>query len=233
MKNMRLAAATLVASSVIGGMALSGTALAEQPRGRAGNQNKQTQQTRKPVIKKTIRSLPNGYRVIHFGGVEYYLSNGSYYRRTHRDGDWIFVIQAPPVGFRTVLLPAGSIRLIFRDRVYHRHGSIYYLESSDDNGAVEYVIASPPIGVEIQSIPDEYDIITTESGPVFVSSGVYYKPTGYEVCESPEKILLDSLPDGCETIVVGNTTYYLHDKVYYLPFNDGSGIRYRVVDSPE
>ena len=86
-------------------------------------------------------SLPNGYRTEVIGGVDYYHSNGVYYRRNNRPGEYV-VVDAPgnrhlqrqerivtelPRGYRTVRRSGTT---------YYYHGNTYYQRKG--NG---YVIA--------------------------------------------------------------------------------------------
>ncbi len=63
-------------------------------------------------------------------------------------------------------------------------------------------------------------------------NGIFYRPydQGYRVVSAPIGAIVNTLPHGRVSVVIGGRNYYMYNNIYYLW--DGSRRGYRVVDVP-
>ena len=125
--------------------------------------------SRGPRIGFRVNVLPRRHTRIRVGGVYFYYSSGTYYRRY---GSYYHVVMAP-YGARVRYLPVGyqiiwvrGSRLFYYDGVFYRYDPYY--------GG--YVVIDAPYGVEVEYLPEDYDEVWYGGEMFYYSRGVHYRP---------------------------------------------------------
>ena len=74
-------------------------------------------------------------------------------------------------------------------------------------------------------------IVSINSTPYYYDSGVYYTQSsgGYTVVNAPTNIVVNTLPDGVETIQLNDSTYYYFGGAFYVKENG----KYKVIVAPD
>ncbi len=123
---------------------------------------------RGPRIGFSINVLPRRYSRHRVGGINFYYSSGSYYRRY---GNSYRVVLAP-FGARVRYLPVGyEIMYVRGRRVYYYDGVFYRYSSS-----YGYEVIEAPYGVEVEYLPEDYEEVWYEDEMYYHSRGVHYRP---------------------------------------------------------
>ena len=68
-------------------------------------------------------------------------------------------------------MPYGYYPFYWGDEQYFYSGGLYY--QNDDN---QYTVVEPPLGAEINSVPDDAQPITIDGQQYYELNGVYYQP---------------------------------------------------------
>jgi hypothetical protein len=61
----------------------------------------------------------------------------------------------------------------------------------------------------------------------------WYWPVGAVAAGVVIGSIVSALPPNCQNVVVDGTTYYYCNGTYYLPYYEGSVLKYRVVNPPQ
>ena len=86
-------------------------------------------------------------------------------------------------------------------------------------------------GMTIGVLPPAYVQVAVGPTGYYYYNGVYFQPTSegsYSVVTPPVGVIVPQLPDGAETVVVGDTTYYYGGGAFYLQQPNG----FSVVQAP-
>ncbi|OUR94552.1 hypothetical protein A9Q87_02650 [Flavobacteriales bacterium 34_180_T64] len=130
---------------------------------------------RYPRHRHVLRYLPVHHTTIVFRGLPYYYHSGIYY--TTYGNEYIVVV--PPRGFRIAVLPAGHVRIVIGPSVYFYYSGVYYIDSSVNSLVVEnedrYEVTSPPIGAELDKIPEEAGEVVIDGIRYYEQNDVLYK----------------------------------------------------------
>lgn len=89
---------------------------------------------------------------------------------------------APPAGAVTSSLPAGHLAVDMPQGRYFFHAGIWYRPAGE-----RYVVAAPPEGWLVRSLPEERRTVWSQGVPYAVVGGVYYvgTPGGWQVVAPP------------------------------------------------
>ncbi len=125
-----------------------------------------------PTIKATY-SLPKSHTVVKRNGINFYISNGKYYRRDANR----YIAVAPPIGLRVSVLPVGFVMLTqFATALYYYDG-VYYEKSGS-----AYQVVEAPDEVIVTSLPEETELVTIDDKTYYIYGGnvysVVYTPDG-------------------------------------------------------
>ncbi len=82
-----------------------------------------------------VKTLPRGYRTVHFGGTPYYVHEGRYYRQQAHG----YALVRPPVGALVVSLPLGNARVTIGSQFFYRFDDVYYRQVRGG-----YRVVAPP-----------------------------------------------------------------------------------------
>lgn len=124
---------------------------------------------RGPRIGIRINVLPRRHSRIRVGGIYYFYSNGSFYRRY---GGYYRVVHAPygawvsylPVGHQVIWV--NGRRVFYCDGVFYRYDPWWNV----------YRVIAPPYGVEVEYLPDDYEEVWYRGELFYHSRGVHYRP---------------------------------------------------------
>ena len=87
-----------------------------------------------------------------------------------------------------------------------------------------------PIGFIAAKLARDAFIFSLANRQYYYDQGVYYQPVsgGYTVVSAPVGAVVSSLPDGYETVQVGDDYFYYYGGTFYIGLDQG----YQVVDAP-
>jgi len=124
---------------------------------------------------------------------------------------------------RTVVVNYGGLR-------YHYYGGLYYRYL---NGA--YIVVNPPVGITIQSLPEEYSQVVVSTDIYYYSFGNFYIEEGsnFRIVEPPLNAIVYDLPDEAEKVKIDSETYYQYNETLYLKVKTVGGKAYKVVGAIE
>ena len=169
----------------------------------------------RPLSLHFLLAPPRNHVVLTLGGVTYYRHGYDYYRRSWRDGRWVYVLVAPPVGGTVVALPPSPERVVINGQVYYRDGATFYAPTTVP--ASTATPSPPPV----------------EKPATAVTAGVVKTPQPqYVVTKPPVGALIDELPAEVSIVQSGGTTYLQAGGVHYLPITVAGKTKYVVVDKP-
>ena len=74
-------------------------------------------------------------------------------------------------------------------------------------------------------------IVSVNNTPYYYDQGVYYTQStgGYTVVNAPTNIVVNTLPEGVETIQLNDSTYYYFGGAFYIKENG----KYKVIEAPD
>jgi hypothetical protein len=127
---------------------------------------------KKPVV-RTVTQLPRQAVVIRYRNVPYYYHGGVFY--VSRNG--VYIRTAPPVGIRIATLPAGYVRVVVGPSVFFYAGGIFYIL---DEVSKEYVVADPPVGAIVYTLPSDAAEIEIDGEPYMEYNDFIYKQVNME-----------------------------------------------------
>jgi hypothetical protein len=156
------------------------------------------------------------------------------------------------IGVVVPVLPLGYSSFYWGTLPFYYYDGVFY-QSYAGGG---YIIAAPPVGAEIASIPLNAEIITIDGNLYYEYKGVYYKSVihtdgriVYQVVGTDgvqnTKIqpgtalpfigdMTDRLPDGTQPVTLNNKTYWVTPEGVYLEeVRKDEKVTYRVVWVPE
>jgi len=109
---------------------------------------------------------------------------------------------------------------------YYRNGVFYRYESG------KYKVSKAPVGIRVSLLP-EPRLIWVENVQYYYYYGTYYKyitsSREYEVVTPPVGAIVESIPDGYETVLVNGQTYYIVDDAQYKAVVYHGEIWYEVI----
>ncbi len=135
-----------------------------------------------PPKTKSVAKLPAKHNTVKVGGVNFFVSNGKYYRQNGLS----FSVVLPPIGLRVNTLPPSRKPVRFNNVVYYIDGGALYQEVSGG----QYEVVKPVQGMVVPELPEvnvsqlsingkifyEYDDILYK--PVVTTEGVQYEVVG-------------------------------------------------------
>jgi hypothetical protein len=113
-------------------------------------------------------------------------------------------------------LPPRHFDIPFRDRHYFFDpGGVFYMADPDG----QYEVVEPPIGIDINAIPDGATPIQVGPTVYYYLDGVFYLPQGdgYAVVAPPPGIIVPTLPDGATQAVINGNVVYQFNGFNYMP----------------
>ena len=99
-----------------------------------------------------VKKLPNGLVTLNHKGARLHYHNGVFYKAK---GAASFVVVKAPVGLRVKALPPGHKKIVHGKRHYLYHYGTFYTKTGANE---EYEVVEPPLGAEVESIPDGYNM---------------------------------------------------------------------------
>jgi len=129
----------------------------------------------RPIARPTYRSirwgttvvrLPQRYKIIRFGDVTFYVSDGVYYVRGRHPNEYIVV--RPPIGARVDYLPSDSIVVEIGRRTYYFYDDVWY-----DHGLT---VVACPYGGWVYALPEDYEVIEYGDERYCREGGEVYQP---------------------------------------------------------
>jgi len=134
----------------------------------------------------------------------------------------------PHWGHSYKVAPRGALVFPYSGVKYHYHGGIFYKPVG-----ARYVIARPPVGLRVRTLPEKHVVVVVEGRRYFYYYGTYYVRTNgneYTTVAPPVGARVDALPDGYKKVVINGLTYYEFEGTYYEAYIDDSGeVWYEVV----
>jgi len=114
----------------------------------------------------TVVRLPQRYKLIRFGDVTFYVSDGVYYVRGGRPNEYVVV--RPPIGARVDYLPSDSIVVEIGRRTYYFYDDVWY-----DH---DLTVVDCPYGGWAYALPEEYEVIKYGDERYYREGGAVYQP---------------------------------------------------------
>ncbi len=150
-----------------------------------------------------------------------------------------YVIRRIPSAAFTLTL--GGIAYFYVDGLFYHH----YPHG--------YVVVRPPIGAIVPALPLGYLIVTLHGTNYYYHEHTYYvwdrRASGYRVVEEPADTddtlsvdevalympgnIVEHLPDGAESIMIGGVQYYEYKRIYFMPSVQNGVVVYIVVNLAE
>ncbi len=147
--------------------------------------------------------------------------------------------RAADVGTEVRRLSTQARRVVIRDREYYVDRDVYYIPRVERDRSVRFIIARPPVGVEIGWLPDSYLRIRVGGRFYFVSNDVFYEEfetlgrVSYRVIDPPVGAWVYRLPDPVEVVIIGGERLYRCGGLHFRrTHRDGKAVyvRVRVID---
>jgi hypothetical protein len=121
----------------------------------------------------TYRTMPLGYRDCFWHNRHYYWFNGGFYDYDNFGFYWMF----PPIGFEINFIPANCYYFYYNYRPYYYYAGVFYVPI--DN-TPNYVVAEPPVGAIVQSIPDDATQLVIDGQIYLTYNNIIYKQVDVE-----------------------------------------------------
>jgi hypothetical protein len=122
-------------------------------------------------------------------------------------------------GSRIHGLRPGYFQLTVNGLPYFCDDGIYYQQVGDD-----YQEVYPPVGADIQDLPDGAIEVDAENSVYYYAGGAFYvqQDGGYVIVPAPIGVIVPELPPGAVQTSVGGWLAYQFNGTYYQPqFVDG------------
>lgn len=119
-------------------------------------------------------------------------------------------------GTRVHDLPPRHFDIPFHDHHYFFDPvGVFYLADPDG----QYEVVEPPIGIDINALPDGADPIEVGGVTYYYLDGVFYAPQGdgFVVVAPPPGIIVPTLPDGATQTEINGTVVYQFNGYNYSP----------------
>lgn len=172
--------------------------------------------------------------------------NRPYYGFYGRPNYGYYNYYRPYLGFSFNVLPFGYYPFMFGADQFYYSGGLFYRQYEN-----QYKVVDPPVGAEINEVPEEASEIVINGQTYYEYKGVYYTKmldasgkTIYTVAgkdgvlnteegaaDLPEiGASLSELPEGSNEVTLKGERYFVSpDGVYFEQVNEGTTISYRVV----
>ncbi len=173
----------------------------------------------------------------------YYHYNHGYYNTYY----------GPRIGFSIGFLPYGYYPFYYGDYEYFYSGGLYY--QYDNN---QYTVVEPPIGAEVNTLPEKAQSIVINGQQYYELNGVYYEPitkddgsVSYQIAGKDGELntnapnddvqqapqvgdIVQTLPQDCRRINLNGQKYYVStDGYYYQETIDANNNKvYKIVGTP-
>ena len=156
----------------------------------------------RPYLGFSLNILPFGYYPFYYGDVQYYYSQGLYYRQYDNQ----YKVVVPPVGAEVSQLPSDAQEVTINGQTYYEYKGVYYSPLEKTDGKTAYIIAGKD------------GVLNTDSGDINAGSGMKIGD------------IVTELPEGTRQVTLkGQKLYVSEDGVYYEEVQDGDKLTYRVV----
>lgn len=193
-----------------------------------------------------------GYRTAPEIGYRGYWGVHHYY---HYNRGFYGTYYAPRLGFTCTVLPYGYYPFYWGDYQYFYSGGLFYTYDND-----QYTVVEPPVGAEIDDLPNDAQSIVINGQQYYESNGVYYEPVTkddgtivYMVAGKDGQLNTDDqsvqddqyqgpqmgdivaqLPPDCKKLKInGEVLFVSPDGVYYQEQTDDDGsVSYKIVGLP-
>lgn len=103
-----------------------------------------------------VNAVPGGYRVLPYGGINYYYAGGVWYRPYGGR----FVIVGPPIGVFVPFLPPYYATVMVGGVPYYYANDVYYAQAPGG-----YVVVNPPAGAVVVGPPPPPVAVTAPPPP--------------------------------------------------------------------
>ncbi len=122
---------------------------------------------------RTYRTMPLGYRDCSWHNRHYYWFDGGFYYYDNFGFYWML----PPIGFEINFIPENCYYFYYNYRPYYYYAGVFYVPI--DN-TPNYVVAEPPVGAIIQSIPDDATQLVIDGQIYLTYNNIIYKQVDVE-----------------------------------------------------
>jgi len=187
------------------------------------NQNRNTQPVREnnnpPVQQKNI--VHDNVSVYHTGA--YHGLKPYTYHPFH---PYYWGPRWHPVGYFIGVPIANAYRFSFANQWYYYDDGTYYEPYNDG-----YTVVLPPIGAQVNYLPDGYETIPLGDDTYYYYGGVFYIgiPQGYQVVQAPVGAVVSQLPAGATEQDINGETFIVYNGAYYQPISQDGQDAYEVV----
>lgn len=116
---------------------------------------------------------------------DYKPSPSNHYRSPYwvLDGRYRHNHYYPVPGYTVTTLPAGHISVLHGNNRFYYHAGVWFRPQG-----TRYIVAAPPIGVVVPSLPPDYSTVWIDSKPYYYANGQYYASapdSGYTIVQAP------------------------------------------------
>jgi hypothetical protein len=114
---------------------------------------------------------------------------------------------------------------------YYYYDGVWYTRALQE-GETVYVVTSAPAGYEVESLPDDTEIIEVDEQTYYLSENTFYQKIQrdgedlYVVVDPPAGAQVSSVPEDVVEHEEGDVTVYQYDETFYTQGTDESGTQY-------
>jgi len=193
----------------------------------------------RPILEiDEIEELDN-VQIIIYNHIEYRWYYGYYYEpwRDCYRRVW------PPFGFRIGWLPPYYYAFWYRDIEYYYCCNVYYIYAEEEE---EYVVVRPPLGALVETIPEYSEQLIVDGETYYIADGIQYKAVivndeiwfkvikageknEYEVVKLPVGVLVETIPEDHELLLIDGETYYISEDIQYKAVMANEEIWFKVL----
>lgn len=120
----------------------------------------------RPYYRPPVFSFSYPRVLIPFGGLNFYFSNGYYYR------NWggAYRVVMPPLGIRINVLPPGYRSYYYGNDPYYYYGGTYYRPYNN-----QFEVVEPPMGASVPELPAGAEVKVINGQKFYELKGTFYK----------------------------------------------------------
>lgn len=121
---------------------------------------------------------------------------------------------------------------------YYYNDGVWYTRALNE-GETVYVVTSAPAGYEVESLPDDTEVVEVEGQTYYLSEHVFYQEVQrdgravYVIVDPPAGAQVSSVPEDVVEHEEGDVAVYQYDETFYTEGEDEDGNRrYEVQPQP-
>jgi uncharacterized protein DUF6515 len=158
-----------------------------------------------------------------------YYHYNPWYRRALYEGEEVYVLTSPPVGYEVEQLPQVEAVTVNGTRFYYDGTNAAFYQDAGE----KFVVAAAPTGAEVTSIPKDARVDDQEGSDLVIFDNTYFTRTTnsagktvYQVEPQPPAEELQEIPQGSVSFVADDETYYYVNYNLYVQYSENGKTGY-------